>query len=273
MKIHILGLLCITCLLFGCRKAPVAASLYILHPDDSSKQVEYFVEKPSGKGPWSTVILLHGHQESNRPGGLEFVNWGVLKELAGRGYLAVAISQPGYGNSSGSADFCGPFTQHAVTGVIAKLKSEGQAKGGRILIEGISRGALTAGLVAAHDSSISGIVLISGEYDLPSYIKDPNSSPDKQAVVKALMDEMGASDEALKSRSVMEFAGNIKASALILNGALDDRTEAKRSEQLAEKIIKYGGRARAIIYPEFGHKIPVDVRNRDIDPFIDSVLK
>jgi hypothetical protein len=41
---------------------------------------------------------------------------------------------------------------------------------------------------------------------------------------------------------------------------------------LAEKIKKAAVRSRAIIYPEFGHKIPVNERNKDIDPFIDSML-
>ncbi len=29
---------------------------------------------------------------------------------------------------------------------------------------------------------------------------------------------------------------------------------------------------RAVIYPDYGHQIPVEVRNRDIDPFIEGVL-
>lgn len=31
--------------------------------------------------------------------------------------------------------------------------------------------------------------------------------------------------------------------------------------------------ARAIIYPSFGHCIPVEVRDKVIDPFIDEVLQ
>ena len=186
--------------------------------------------------------------------------------------MAVAVSQPGYGNSSGPADFCGPFTQHAVAAVIAKLKSEGQAESGNLLIEGVSRGAVTAGLIAAHDPSVSGLVMISGEYDLPEYVRDADSSTDKQSVVKAIMDETSGAPEALKTRSVMDVAGNIKASTLILNGANDARTTPEHARRLAEEIIRGGGKARAIIYPDLGHQIPVDVRNRDVDPFIDSVL-
>jgi dipeptidyl aminopeptidase/acylaminoacyl peptidase len=250
-----------------------SAGLQIPHPDDASKQVEYFVEKPPGKGPWPTVVLLHGGQEWPRPGGKDFVTWGVLQQFAKRGYLAVAVSQPGYGNSTGPADFCGPYTQHAVTAVIVKLRADGQASAHKLLIEGISRGALTAGLVAAHDRSVSGLVLISGVFDLPAYVAATSASSEKLSVVKALMAETGGTADALNARSVLRFASSIKAKSLILNGAKDDRTNPGQATSLAEQITRSGGNAKAIIYPDFGHKIPVDVRNQDIDPFIDSVLR
>ena len=136
----------------------------------------------------------------------------------------------------------------------------------------MSRGAVTAGLVAAEDPSISGLVLISGVYDLPAHVEDATASPAKSAVVESLKAETGGTADALKARSVLRFANSIKASALILNGAKDDRTDPSQARSLAEQITRSGGTARVIIYPDVGHKIPVDVRNKDVDPFIESVL-
>jgi dipeptidyl aminopeptidase/acylaminoacyl peptidase len=248
-----------------------AQTLSVPHPDDPSKKVEYFLEKPKGNGPWPTIVFLHGHQEWPRAGGKDFVKWGVLDEFAGRGYLAVSISQPGYGGSTGPADFCGPLTQHAVAAVIAKLHADGYVKENKVLLQGVSRGAMVAGLVAEHDPSIRGIVLISGLYDLPAFAGHAKSAM-AVSIVDSMKAETGGTVEALKARSLLTYAQDIKATALILNGAKDDRTDPDQARRLAEIINAHGGHARAIIYPEYGHQIPVDVRSKDVDPFIEQVL-
>ncbi len=248
-----------------------AQTLSISHPDDPSKKVEYFLEKPKGNGPWPTIVLLHGHQEWPRAGGKDFVKWGVLDEFAGRGYLAVSISQPGYGGSTGPADFCGPFTQHAVAAVIAKLHADGYVKENKVLLQGASRGAMVAGMVAAHDPSIRGVVLISGLYDLPAYASHAKSAM-AASIVDSMNAETGGTAEALKARSLLHYAQDIKAETLILNGAKDDRTDPDQARRLAGLINAHGGHAQAIIYPEYGHQIPVDVRSKDVEPFIERVL-
>lgn len=252
-------------------KTARALTLSIVHPDDPAKRVEYCLEKPSGAGPWPLVVFLHGHQDMPRAGGYDFVKWGILEQFAKRGYLAVAVSQPGYGNSTGPGDFCGPFTQHAVAAVITRIRSDGYVLDNRILIEGISRGALVAGLVAAHDPSIRGIVLISGLYDLPGYIRSARSQI-SLSVVESMKAETAGGEGALKARSLLFVAQSLKANTLILNGAKDDRTDPDQARRMAETINANGGHARAIIYPQYGHNIPVDVRNKDVEPFIQQVL-
>jgi len=252
-------------------KIAKAQTLSIPHPDDPTKKIEYFLEKPKGDGPWPTVVLLHGHQEWPRAGGKDFVKWGVLDEFAARGYLAVSVSQPGYGGSTGPADFCGPFTQHAVAAVIAKLHADGYVKNNKVLIQGVSRGALVAGMVAAHDPSIRGIVLISGLYDLPAYASHAKSAM-AVSIVDSMKSETGGTAAALRSRSLLYYAQDIKGETLILNGAKDDRTDPDQARRVAEIINTHGGHARAIVYPEYGHQIPVDVRSKDVDPFVERVL-
>jgi hypothetical protein len=83
---------------------------------DGSKRIELFWTKPEGNGPFPAILYIHGHQETVRNGGQTFVESGRLGTMASRGYVAAAVSQPGYGNSSGPPDFCGPVTQSAVGG-------------------------------------------------------------------------------------------------------------------------------------------------------------
>lgn len=253
-----------------------AAPQTIPHPDDPAGTIEFFVRKPTGIGPWPAVVFLHGHQERIRPGGRDFVEWGVLDRFAERGYVAVAVSQPGYGNSSGPPDFSGPFTQAAVSAVLAYLRSDGSVAGDRIVIQGISRGAIVAGRVAARDPAIAGIVLISGVYDLPRYVghsRQGEQSARRTSVLRAIAAETPGTPGALKERSVLDVATSIRAAALIMNGEQDDRTDPSQAEGLAQAIRSNGGSARAIIFPGLGHHIPPEVRDKEIDAFVDELLK
>jgi pimeloyl-ACP methyl ester carboxylesterase len=92
-------------ILTGCARPVQAGQETVAHPSKAGAVIEYFVREPAEKGPWPTVILLHGRQPLvSRPGGEAFVTWGELDRLSARGYLAVAVSLPGYGDSSGPED-------------------------------------------------------------------------------------------------------------------------------------------------------------------------
>ncbi len=252
----------------GCRGPGPIKAESIGHPDRVGARIEYFLRRPGGAGPQPTIIFLHGHQPFlSRPGGAAFVRWGVLDRYAAKGYLAVSISLPGYGDSDGPEDFAGPFTQNAVEAVLAKLTADGLAARDEVVIEGISLGAVTAALVAARYPRVKGLVLISGLYDLPAFLADPKS-PGAREIKRAVNRQTGGGEDALRSRSALLFASRIKASALILNGAKDDRTDPAQALRLAERIKGYGGQARAHIYPEYGHEIPVKARQLEVDDFI-----
>jgi dipeptidyl aminopeptidase/acylaminoacyl peptidase len=246
--------------------------LTLPHPADGAKAVEYFVRKPAGKGPWPMVVFLHGHQDGVRRGGQDFVTWGVLDKWSAKGYLAVAVSQPGYGRSSGPADFCGALSQRAVAGVIEKLVAAGDGVRGKVVIEGISRGAVVAGLLAQADPTIAGVVLVSGLYDLPEFVAAAETLP-ARSIAASMRSETGGEERELVARSLLRSSGKMFAKALILNGALDDRTNPEQARRLARQIEERGGAAQVIIYPQYGHQIPVAVRDAEIEPFIESVLR
>ncbi len=272
MRLFYCLVLVVALFLNGYENEVSAQSTTIAHPDDRHASVEYFTDHPTGSGPWPTVVFLHGYQNpTDRIGGRAFVNWGVLKQFAQKGYLAVSVSLPGYGGSSGPADFAGPFTQHAVQAVLAKLRAERQAIPNKILIQGVSLGAVTGALVAAQDKDIAGLVLISGLYDLQAFFADPKSLG-AQMVKAAAVRQTGGSEEAFRLRSAMLLASNIRASTLILNGAKDERTDVNQAQRFALAINANGGRAVVHIFPFHEHEIPLKIREDEVNAFIDATL-
>ena len=239
------------------------------HPDDPAKQVEYFVGKPEGKGPWPTIVFIHGHQGPPRPGAQgsdEFLN-----RLAKSGILAVVVSQPGYGNSSGPPDYCGPFTQHAVSAVVARLRKDGAVAPGKLVLQGVSRGAMVVGMVAAHDPTTAGLILIAGEYDPAALAADATATDIRAGIRQNLIAETGGGDDALRARSVLSVAGEIKMPTLILHGEADDRTSPANARRLADAIKRAGGDVQLVMFPGVGHMIPMEERWKHIEPFLARV--
>jgi len=114
----------------------------------AGKKIEYYAVWSSKEGPWPVVLYIHGHQHPERMGGKKYLKDKTLGEMAKNGYLAIAISMPGYGNSSGPPDFCGPSTQNAVIALIKYLRTQPFVIPEKIVLIGESRGALVGSMVA-----------------------------------------------------------------------------------------------------------------------------
>src|SRR5205085_1001017 len=78
---------------------------------------------------------------------------------------------------------------------------------------------------------------------------------------------------ALRVRSALSQMSHIRTPALILNGEKDERTDPDQARMLAEGIERNGVFARAVIYPNLGHAIPYEMREREIEPFFQAHLK
>lgn len=269
--ISLLFIICFHCI-SSCKENYKVVPSFISHPNYSSKKVEYYIKKPIGEGPHPAIIFIHGHQTGSKPGGRDFVDWGVLEEFSNRGFVAVAISQPGYGASDGPPDYCGTFTQNAVIAVIEKLENEGLIKPDKIILEGISRGAIVAGLVAAKKQTIKGVILISGVFDFIKYQEYAKTDGAKKSIMNSIHEEIGNSKDSLNSRSVINFTERITANTIILNGENDEKTVPQQAKELANEINKHGGSASFVIFKNSGHNIPVGKRNKIIDKFISKTF-
>jgi dipeptidyl aminopeptidase/acylaminoacyl peptidase len=238
------------------------------HSQDARKRVELFWTRPAGDGPYPVLLLVHGHQEQLRNGGEAFVRTGRLGVIAARGYVAAALSQPGYGDSDGPPDYCGPFTQDATMVAIDFLRRQPFVDSKRVALYGYSRGAIVASMVATRDPRLAAVVLGAGAYDFFSWY--PTPLPGIDANIRL---ETGASTEAFRARSAIYHAEQIRAPVLLLHGAQDERIPVQQAEAFAEKLRASGVAVTLKIFPSARHGIAIDEQYREIYPFLEQALR
>jgi dipeptidyl aminopeptidase/acylaminoacyl peptidase len=268
----------IVVMLIGCAAVPPGAMTdrdgsviqrtFLPHPQHPSKQTEIFWTTPVGAGPWPAVLFIHGHQERFRDGGEAYVKNGRLGRMASRGYVAAAVSQPGYGRSDGPPDFCGPSTQAAVLGALAFLRTQPFVQPQKVALYGYSRGAIVASMVATQDPQLGAVVLGAGAYDLFRWYPTPVRGIDAN-----IEHEAGTSAEAFRARSAILHVDTIKSPMLLLHGAQDERIPVRQAEAFADAL-----RAKQIavtlkIFPHARHRIPAEEQDREIWPFLEESLR
>jgi dipeptidyl aminopeptidase/acylaminoacyl peptidase len=205
---------------------------HIASPAEPAEQIEFFAAVPQGQRPWPAVVYVHGHQQPARPGGRSIAQTRLLERVATAGVLGVALSQPGYGGSSGPPDFCGPRTQGAILAILRHAVRDLGAEPGRMAVIAGSRGAIAAAVAAADAPELGALVLSAGVYDLATGYRDCPWSGIRTNIER----EAGTSDEAFRARSALFRAHLIRCPVLIMHGALDDRFAPGQAERFAQAL-------------------------------------
>jgi dipeptidyl aminopeptidase/acylaminoacyl peptidase len=231
------------------------------------RKVELFWAKPAEQGRRPAVLFIHGHQETNRNGGETYVNIGRLGTMARRGYVAAALSQPGYGNSDGPPDFCGPFTQDAALAALAHLRAKPFVDPDRVAVFGYSRGAIVASMVATRDARLAGVILGAGVYDFFTWYPTPMRGIDHNISAEA-----GTSAAAFRARSALHHADRIRAPVLILHGQRDGRVPVGQAQAFAARLSAAGVPVRLKVFPDAAHGIPAEDQYGEVYPFLARVL-
>jgi dipeptidyl aminopeptidase/acylaminoacyl peptidase len=214
------------------------------------------------------VLFIHGHQEPFRDGGEAYVKNGRLGRMASRGYVAAAVSQPGYGRSDGPPDFCGPYTQAAMSRALEFLRTQPFVQPHKVALYGYSRGAIVASMVATKDPQLAAVVLGAGAYNFFQWYPTPVRGIDAH-----IEQEMGTSAAAFRARSAIFHVDTITAPILVLHGAQDERVPVRQAEAFAETLQAKRVPVTVKICPHAKHRIPIDAQDREIDPFLEESLR
>ena len=192
-------------------------------------KIEAVAVWPPGKGPWPALLLIHSGKGRAQRFSRE------LFSLSRRGLLAMSISLPGFGDSTGPEDFAGPRSVGAVLQATEYLASRKDVPPGGIAIYGFGQGATTALLAAIRDPRIRLVALESGVYDLGGAFK--SLPPTMRERLRSIMGG-SARDKPLayKARSPKFEADKVRGPVLIMHSEESRIFPVAESEGLAAKL-------------------------------------
>lgn len=226
----------------------------------AGNQVEiYWAVPPGAQGKLPVVVYIHGVQGEDRPGAKNFVEGGLLKISAAKGYLSVGMSMPGYGQSTGKADFCGARTQAALRSVLSRVRTWATVDRKRIIVSGLSCGAVVAAMVADKEP-LAGMVLISGVYDFADMNQKWHTPawPLEPAMTKYIDDSAaadGTPENASARRSALANASRFGSPVLLVAGGKDRIVDQEQSIRLDKALKQNGKESTLILNPGGGHVV------------------
>jgi dipeptidyl aminopeptidase/acylaminoacyl peptidase len=209
--------------------------------------VEAYIVRPRGGGPFPLVILLHGHSLVGR--GAEQV-LSVAEALANEiCFAALAISLPGYGSTTVPRGSIEKNTRQVVKDGLSMARELSWVDSRHVRFYGVSRGATVAAAMLKDLEGVRGAVLYSGAYDLDALYRDTSS-----VWVRKLLNPNGDTRPTLVN--VLGETSAWRAPTLILHGSQDTLIPVNQALLLRDRLKESGTPHRLVLYPNHGHFLP-----------------
>lgn len=221
------------------------------------QRVEALLFRPAATTPAPGVLLIPGYQRTAQ----NLIPMG--KGLAEAGFASLAVSQPGFGQSEGPADFVGPKTLKALTAAYRKLQGEPFVNPKLMGIYGYSRGGMAASLLAVQIDDVKAAVFGAGVYDFKKAYDD---SP-LPGVRNNMKMETGMTAEAIRDRSSILRMEALKCPVLILHGEKDKNVPVSQALLLRDRLAALHKDFEIKLFPDREHAIGPEVIPITVDFF------
>ncbi|HWN11784.1 MAG TPA: prolyl oligopeptidase family serine peptidase [Pyrinomonadaceae bacterium] len=215
------------------------------YPSDGAN-VEAITFRPEADGKYPGVLLIPGYQRS----ATDYIYLGRI--LAAEGIASVAVTQPGFGKSTGKADYVGPKTIGALTAGLDKFTRESYVDGKRMGIFGYSRGGMAASLLAVKLKDLKAVVLGAGIYDF----KRAYDEIKIEGITANMKAETGMTDAAIRERSSVMQMDRLQAPVLILHGEKDLNVPVSQALLLRDRLKELKKDFEIKLWPNAEHSIP-----------------
>jgi dipeptidyl aminopeptidase/acylaminoacyl peptidase len=180
-------------------------NITLLNTSDN-QTIEIFIKEPQEKSE-KLLLFLHGASMQGLRGIKPF--W--FNHWLSKGYAVSAVSLPGYGETTGVKDFCGPFTLKTLSEAIDFIKERVEVSEFGII--GCGLGSLAGLLSTADRTDVRCIVCANGVYDLMKHL----AAGDPLLEIIQVNHEVELTEEAFKMRSPLEHISSLNTPAFLLH--------------------------------------------------------
>ncbi|MDP8914186.1 MAG: alpha/beta fold hydrolase [Pseudomonadota bacterium] len=215
------------------------------HSDGS---VEALLVRPVGSAAMPGLVLIPGYSRT------AYDLLPVAVRFARAGFATLSVSQPGFGGSTGPADFSGPRTFAAVHAAAQRFAAEPFVDPTRLGLYGYSRGALAAAQLATRTDLFRAAVLGGGIYDFAAAYRQVTLP----GIRSNMVEETGMTEEAVRFRSPIHDVEGLDGPVLIVHGADDLNAPPEQARALADRLRKLGRPHELIIIAGGTHSLSVN---------------